>query len=753
MRGILFFFFGLFISGGAFAQCLYPVALQSTAGHCLGATLKVNTRHAIAKIEWYDDGNPIPVKKVNGTDSLDHTRVAIAGFDLVDPHCVFVDTGGNIYVTDDGSERIQMWTPGAAQAITVAGGNGPGAAANQFSGPSGVCVDNSGNIYVSDHDNGRVQKWARGASEGVTVAGGHGDGDGADQLRQPYGLYLDCDGNLFVADEGNHRVQKWAPGATSGVTVAGGNGEGNGAGQLDQPIGVWLDGSGNIYVSDLNNARVQKWAPGATAGITVAGGHGGGDHADQLDEPLGIYADFTGDLYVADEENHRVQKWAPGATEGVTVLGGSELQSNGQQPFLSSVTLDTRGNIYVADQTSETIMQFKRTVMIDTLFTPGIPGRYSAVVTDVSGYPIAPESTFILARGVKAVSSLQISASATNIDVCTPVTFAGVAKNNDEPASYQWQVSGVNVGGDSLVYSNTLFANGDRVVCIMTTDTGCPSATAIDTSNAIALSVNPQGHASVLITASDTAVCVGTPISFSAKATDGSVDPVFQWLVNGRSTGVSGAVFTSDSLTGSEVVYCLITSDASCGLGKSNSIPVQFFPPPRIAAGQVFSIPYGQTLELDPAISGEVAHYLWTPGTGLSDSTIRSPVANPRHSTVYALSVISPGGCAASGSITVNIYTPLSMPGGFTPNGDGRNDILYVLGGPAGSRIKEFSIFSRWGQQLFRVHDVNPGDPRGGWNGYANGRPAPGGTYAYLVVMTLADGRQQVYKGTVVLIR
>ena len=44
--------------------------------------------------------------------------------------------------------------------VTVAGGNGQGSLANQFSNPFGVAVDGSRNVYVADTLNHRVQKWS-----------------------------------------------------------------------------------------------------------------------------------------------------------------------------------------------------------------------------------------------------------------------------------------------------------------------------------------------------------------------------------------------------------------------------------------------------------------------------------------------------------------------------------------------------------------------------------------------------------------
>jgi hypothetical protein len=75
------------------------------------------------------------------------------------------------------------------------------------------------------------------------------------------------------------------------------------------------------------------------------------------------------------------------------------------------------------------------------------------------------------------------------------------------------------------------------------------------------------------------------------------------------------------------------------------------------------------------------------------------------------------------------------------------------MGSPEGGRIKDFAVFNRWGQKIFQVHDVMPDDPGYGWNGNYKGAPATPGAYVYVVTMGFADGTQQVFRGTVMLIR
>jgi gliding motility-associated-like protein len=751
MKRVLFFaVLWLVISYTDFAQCPYPVTLVSSNGACVGTTLTVSTTHALSQIVWYQ-GNTA-VQTVTGTRAAGGVVMATGG--LENPFTdegtmgLFVDDSGNIFLTSAVASSVFEWSPTARKWVVAAGGNGFGAAANQLSSLTAVYVDKQGNMYLADEANSRIQKWAPGAVGGVTVAGGNGQGSAANQLNGPVAVYVDCGGNIYIADSRNNRVQRWAAGASSGVTVAGANGQGSAANQLSTPNSVWQDGSGNVYVLDGDNNRVQKWAPGAGSGITVAGGNGGGPDANQLNRAKGLYVDHDGNVYIADLGNLRIQQWAPGATTGTTILSS---QQSAPASGCFNVFIDNTGTLFGSSTADNQLVKVPLTVSIDNTFKPVAGGSYYAVVTDVNGFSSSTDTLHVY-EPVTGPSSIQISASATNINVCTPVTFTATVSNGGTGPSYQWQVSGVNVGADSPVYANNIFANGDRVVCILTTaGSGCTISK--DTSNAVTLSVDPQGHATVSITASDTAVCAGTPVNFTATVTNGASTPVFQWLVNGVVTGGSSSEFSSSSLANGDVVYCLITSDASCGLAKSNSIPISVYPLPVIAPGQVFHIPYGQSLELEPVITGDIASYLWTPGTGLSGTTIRNPVADPAASTSYTLQVVSPGGCQASGTILVDVYTPLSIPSAFTPNGDGRNDILYVLGGPAGSQIREFAVFNRWGAAVFQVHNGAPGDPRYGWDGMIRGRPAPPDAYVYMVELSLAGGGRQVYKGSVMLIR
>lgn len=175
------------------------------------------------------------------------------------PVHVTMDTAGNLYVTEFNNNRVTKWAPGATQGVTVAGNsNGTAGFGNSaLNHPRAAKVDAAGNIYVVDNGNNRVVKYTGGT--GVVVAGMGGIGSGADQLNSPFAIDIDAMGNIYIADENNHRIQRWAPGATSGTTVAGTGTAGSGANQMSSPRGVMLDPNGNLFVSDPGNYQVKMF--------------------------------------------------------------------------------------------------------------------------------------------------------------------------------------------------------------------------------------------------------------------------------------------------------------------------------------------------------------------------------------------------------------------------------------------------------------------------------------------------------------
>jgi gliding motility-associated-like protein len=128
--------------------------------------------------------------------------------------------------------------------------------------------------------------------------------------------------------------------------------------------------------------------------------------------------------------------------------------------------------------------------------------------------------------------------------------------------------------------------------------------------------------------------------------------------------------------------------------------------------------------------------YAWTPEDGLSCADCGTPVVNPNATTTYVVEVTSELGCTASDTILVEreIPPPTSfIPTVFSPNNDGLNDQLCVLGN--GILEVDFAVYNRWGEEVFATTQLESC-----WDGTYNGEPVSGALiYTFKAVLEEGD--------------
>jgi len=756
MKKLLLIISVLILCHQGVGQCTINSLLTSKATNCAGETLSVSSSTSLTTITWKKDG--VPVKSVTATAVPATSGVTVAGqifsgssLDKLNfPDGIWVDDADNVYIADYYNNRVVKWSPGASAGVVVAGGNGKGNAANQFSSPTSVCFDAAGNMYVADFDNNRVQKWAPGAVAGTTVAGGNGAGTGANQLKGPVSICLDAAGNLYIADFANERVQKWVPGAAAGVTVAGGNGYGAAANQLGNISDVFVDGKGNLYIADASNGRIQKWAPGATAGVTVAGGNGAGLMPNQIGPVFGVWVDEQGNIYASDENKHTVQMWPPGASSGITVAGDGFI---GDRPGSFSdpgdLFIDKKGNLYVADEGNYRVQKWSPQYIIDSVYSPAAPGIYTASVTNAGGCTATSNSLTIYPMVTPALTIGTPALSSCNGML---VAFTATPVNGGNQAFYQWQVNGVSTGSNSPVYSSNTLINGDVISCVMKSTAQClTDSNAI--SNKLTMTVAPESGAVLTVTPVAPEVCPGTPVQFKATAINVGNNPVYTWQINGITINQGSSQFQSSGLSNGDIVICIVNDNSICGPASSNPVLVKVHAAPAIAASPTIYAKPGQSVIIQPGITGDIVEYQWSPATGLSDSSIASPIVNPVSNTLYTLLVKSVDGCFAMGTFQLKISGTYNIPNAFTPNGDGHNDRFRVTGGSPDIQLSEMQIFNRWGQLVFTASNLAVDDIGASWDGNFRGSPASPGTYVYIIKLIFPDDSRKVYKGLIQMIR
>ncbi len=162
-------------------------------------------------------------------------------------------------------------------------------------------------------------------------------------------------------------------------------------------------------------------------------------------------------------------------------------------------------------------------------------------------------------------------------------------------------------------------------------------------------------------------------------------------------------------------------------------------------------------------------NFVTTPSTGVSISWTNSNTAiglaasgtgnvpqftatNPGNTDITATITVTPriNGCIGTPVtyiITVRaLNKDVFVPNVFSPNGDGKNDVLMVYGNYI-NRV-EMRIFNQWGQQIAMINSRTQG-----WDGTHNGKPQPVGVYVYALRAVMNDGRTVDLKGSITLVR
>lgn len=357
------------------------------------------------------------------------------------PSGVAVDSVGNVYVADSNNNTIRKVTP-AGVVTTLAGSAGnPGISDGvgnvaRFNHPNGVGVDNAGNVYVADTENFAIRK-VTAAGAVTTLAGSPGnpglvDGTGyAARFLKPSSLAVDNAGNLYVAELGeairsSHRIRKVT--ATGVVTTLagspdwGGIADGTGsAARFAYPEGVAVDGAGNVYVADSNNNTIRKVTPAGV--VTTIGGSpltpgsvGGTGSAARFNGPYGVTVDTAGNLYVADQWNNRISKATP---SGSLSSGNIMVQANPS----AGGTVAGAGSYVVGS--SQQISAMANSGWIFTGWTDGNTNTPRTVIVPSSGATFTANFTTAPVFG-----SVEIGGSVVVIDdlpvlhPLTPVSFS-----------------------------------------------------------------------------------------------------------------------------------------------------------------------------------------------------------------------------------------------------------------------------------------------------------------------------------------
>lgn len=351
-----------------------------------------------------------------------------------------------------------------------------------------------------------------------------------------------------------------------------------------------------------------------------------------------------------------------------------------------------------------------------------------------------------------------------------------VTTANTGTLNYQWQqnsgsgfINVTNTGiysgatTPNLILNGIPISNTNSYQCVVTNLCGSVTSNAV-TVDVINCNPPPVNLASTTVFNAPLSICTGNsfPVNFYSLGTytSGNIYAVELSDVNGSFANPTNLQATLDSnLNGALVIndvvipqgvtpgtnyHIRVTSTYPVGTFTSFG-PMSVYTFPEINAGNDISIYEGGSTQL---IASGADSYQWDFSNSLSCLDCADPVAYPEITELFKVTGTSDG-CSAYDTVrvTVKYKVNIVIPSAFSPNGDGENDVLRVLG--SGIKTMRLQIFNRWGEQVFYTENAATG-----WDGKYKGKDVDPGSFVYKLEATLIDSPEVTStKGTVLLIR
>ncbi len=261
--------------------------------------------------------------------------------------------------------------------------------------------------------------------------------------------------------------------------------------------------------------------------------------------------------------------------------------------------------------------------------------------------------------------------------------------------------------------------------------------------------ISPEVVDTVSLVTGNTQYCKGSPVNISLWA---SAPGGIQWHENGIPIpgATSNFYFPEPSVT--SIYWATILKGGCLDTTRNVLVSISPIPVPRIEldnAIQCLNIPV-ELKNKSSIISDESLSYLWKISDGSSyTSTDLDKIFPIGGKYDIMLKATSPMGCAdsVSKSITVIETCNVYMPTGFTPNNDGKNDVLKpILYGV--KKLHRFVVFDRWGTIVYSTKNINEG-----WDGTFKGLPLTSSVFVWMLEYDTYDHKNLILKGTVTVIK
>jgi gliding motility-associated-like protein len=315
---------------------------------------------------------------------------------------------------------------------------------------------------------------------------------------------------------------------------------------------------------------------------------------------------------------------------------------------------------------------------------------------------------------------------------------------------YNWtDANGITVGTSNPVVVTPTSA--PMVYTVSITD-NCETPATINT-----LTVNWHTLPVPTFTSDTNSGCFPVPITFTNTTDPALVGSCLWDFGNGLTSTICGASNTIYTTPGTYTVSLTVTNPEGC-VGTTttpNMITVHGYPTADfIWSPEVITV-FSPEVIFENTSSSDVVSYEWIFHHTLGTDFVANPIFifpdNQPDNFMVELIVTNQHGCIDTifQYILMNGVYSFYLPNGFTPNGDGINDLFYPQGEGIDETKFEFYIFNSWGDQIFESTEINKA-----WDGTHLNEPAPLGVYVWKVVTKdIYTNEKRVYHGHVTLLR
>ena len=218
----------------------------------------------------------------------------------------------------------------------------------QLGQPTGIGIDTNGHIFIF-HRAGR--RWTEPFPDSTislptileldNAIGKILNSWGANLFIMPHGLTVDKQNNIWVTDVGLHQVLKFTHDGSLLMKLGEAKVPGTDSLHFNLPTDVAVADDGSFYVSDgYGNSRVVKFS--AEGNYLFEWGKKG-NRQGEFDTPHAISLNDKGNVYVADRENNRIQEFDSDG-KFIRVLSNSE-----QVAQIPSLTVDYSQHLFAVD--------------------------------------------------------------------------------------------------------------------------------------------------------------------------------------------------------------------------------------------------------------------------------------------------------------------------------------------------------------------------------------------------------------------